>query len=344
MKSEALSSIAPGIELFTAQGFSLLVATALAHVFIFGLMLYPFYFWFTALERKVGADVQARVGPTFSGAAGLFQSIADQVKLVIKRKNNFEFPILSIVMLGLLFLQVGTIPFTRELVFIRTEVSPFLFLWFVFLFNFSFWFYGTKSRLVRDEVVLNRWMIQTIAGLMPAGIATFSALVGLTNFDWASILSRQGFYPWQWRIFASPFEFVNFFIFILAGALTTSSCSFSQAFTVVSAQRNSAHLPGVRFFVLANFVTVGVILFLGGSLLPGFILESQWAIENPLLLQLLSWVVLMAKVMTVLSGLFVAERVLPQLSSRQATRFGFHFLLPLSILVYIGALVWRIFD
>ncbi|RYZ81128.1 MAG: hypothetical protein EOP04_24590, partial [Proteobacteria bacterium] len=54
-------------------------------ILFFFLVLLPVYFFFSTLERKLVADLQARVGPHHGSSEGLFQDVYDFVKLLTKQ-------------------------------------------------------------------------------------------------------------------------------------------------------------------------------------------------------------------------------------------------------------------
>src|SRR5947209_4746544 len=60
------------------------VIAAFGLVFIYAVIILPSGAIMSYLDRKIGADFQARVGPNRSGPAGIFQPIADLIKLLQK--------------------------------------------------------------------------------------------------------------------------------------------------------------------------------------------------------------------------------------------------------------------
>ncbi len=70
---------ASGVDPGSAQFISILLGVSL--IALFPLVLVIILIWF---ERKIAARVQDRLGPNRVGPFGLFQNIADAVKLILK--------------------------------------------------------------------------------------------------------------------------------------------------------------------------------------------------------------------------------------------------------------------
>src|SRR5690554_3713179 len=73
------------------------------------------------IERKVCAFIQNRVGPNRVGPYGLFQTVADATKLLLKellmvhKADKFLFNLAPYIVIVASFMALGALPFAKEL-------------------------------------------------------------------------------------------------------------------------------------------------------------------------------------------------------------------------------------
>ena len=100
---------------------------------IFFLVLFPASAALSYFTRKVGADLQARVGPNRAGPAGMFQPVADLLKNLQKEEAAnvapFSQQLFLAVQFGFLFSTVTILPLSSSLLLLDADMSAFLALW-----------------------------------------------------------------------------------------------------------------------------------------------------------------------------------------------------------------------
>ena len=231
------------------------------------------------LERKVMADIQARLGPMRVGPHGLLQPIADAVKLLLKED------IIPTMADKWVFWVAPVIPVVTGLV--AFSVVPFSDTVYVTDTNIGLLFILAVSSLGILGIILGGWSsnshypllgaLRSTAQLVSYEVALGFAIVG--GLMVAGTLSMQGIVKAQfdqhmWFIFYQP---VAFFIYFVAALAETNRTPFDmpEAESEIVAGYHTEY-SGFRFalYFLAEYANmtivsaIAVTLFLGGWLRP----------------------------------------------------------------------------
>jgi NADH-quinone oxidoreductase subunit H len=231
------------------------------------------------LERKVMADIQARLGPMRVGPYGLLQPIADAVKLLIKED------IIPTMADKWVFWISPVIPVVTGLV--AFSVVPFSDTIYVTDTNIGLLFILAVSSLGILGIILGGWSsnshypllgaLRSTAQLVSYEVAMGFAIVG--GLMVAGTLSMQGIVRAQleqqmWFIFYQP---VAFFVYFVAALAETNRAPFDmpEAESEIVAGYHTEY-SGFRFalYFLAEYsnivivCSIAVTLFLGGWLRP----------------------------------------------------------------------------
>jgi NADH-quinone oxidoreductase subunit H len=255
--------------------------------FVFRVLVFPgftFILFFTMfcdwVERKIEARMQNRVGPKFTGPAGILQPFADFVKLLTKeeivprdaKKILFKFaPILSfsILVFALSFLPVdgaAVIPdssFAGDLIFVMALVT---------VANFFLFLSGWASANPYGDIGAARVLTQFLGYDIPLFIVALAPAFLAGSLSIAAIAASQ-YFPF---ILLAPWAFVLFIVALqaelekdpfdiphaeteLVGGLETEYCGGKLAFL---------HLT--RDVQIVFGAALVVELFLGGPYGPVF--------------------------------------------------------------------------
>ena len=231
------------------------------------------------MERKVMADMQARLGPMRVGPHGLLQPIADAVKLLIKEdiipdeadKAIFWIaPLISVtaVMLAMSALAIGPWFQIADL-----NVGLLFIVGIGALGIFGIVLGGWSSNSHYSLLGALRSAAQLVSYETAAGMAIVGALLLAGTLSTREIIHAQGDYG-VWFIFAAP---VGFFIYVVASIAETNRAPFdlpeAESELVAGYMTEYSGFRWALYFLAeyTNMVVVASIattLFLGGWLRP----------------------------------------------------------------------------
>jgi NADH-quinone oxidoreductase subunit H len=302
-------------------------------------------------ERKISAAMQARLGPTETGPWGLFQTIADTVKLLFKEDiipvggDPWLHRLAPIVAVAPAFVCFAAIPFGIGLIPVDMDTGV------LFIFAVSGvstigvllagWGSGNKYSMLGGI----RGAAQLVSYEIPRVLSVVPALMLYQSLSLRVIAEAQqgrlwGFFP-KWLIFY-PFGFIGFLLFLICSVAETNRTPFDipEAESELVAGYHT-EFSGFKFalFFLAEYAYIivssamAVALFFGGG--DGPTIAGGHSI---------SWIWFQVK-MAPIAFLFIWFRwTFPRLRVDRLMQFCWQFLLPLSfvnILATAGWILWR---
>lgn len=301
----------------------------------------------TWLERKVVARIQDRYGPNRVGPAGLFQPVADGIKMVLKedivptgadRVVHFLAPVLALPPVLMLLL---VIPFGRDMVAADLNVGLLFFLGVSAMQTPMVIAAGWGGRSKYSVLGSMRTAAQILTYEIPMVIVVVAVVMMTDSSDpmkTSEIVSSQvrpGVLGWLtgWNVF-TPWGFAGLIVFFLSAAAEANRTPFDMA-EAESELVGGFHTEysGFKFalFQMAEFLgafaagALAVTMFLGGWQGPGF---------------LPSWVWFAAKAVGMFMVLIWFRGTLPRFRIDQLLSFSWKFLFPMSLLVVAGAACW----
>ncbi|MCB0995478.1 MAG: NADH-quinone oxidoreductase subunit NuoH [Acidimicrobiales bacterium] len=303
--------------------------------------------WF---ERKLISDMQNRIGPNLAGPFGLFQTLADGIKLFFKedlkpeRSDPFVFklaPYLSLVPAFVTFTVIpiagnfddghdGTVKWFGEFTRLQVADPPIGILLVLALSSIAVygvmlagWSSGSKYPLL-GSVRASAQMVSYEAAL---GLSVVAVLLESGDLQTSAIVGSQS--TWDWNLWVTGF--IPFAIFVVAVTAELNR----PPFDLVEAEQElvggfHTEYSSIRFalFYLAEFmntVTMSAIivtLFLGGpagpdlGVLPGWLWGLVW---------------FLIKLFAFLFTFVWFRATLPRLRYDQLMDLGWKFLIPLSL-------------
>jgi NADH-quinone oxidoreductase subunit H len=231
------------------------------------------------LERKVMADMQARLGPMRVGPHGLLQPIADALKLLIKEDiipqnaDRFLFWFAPVLSVAMALLAYAALPFGPAFQIADLNVGLLFILAVSSLGIYGIVLGGWASNSHYSLLGALRSAAQLVSYETAAGLALVSALV------WAGSLSMKGIVEAQydrgiWFIAYVP---IGFFIYLVASIAETNRAPFdlpeAESELVAGYMTEYSGFRWSLYFLAeyANMVIVAGVattLFLGGWLRP----------------------------------------------------------------------------
>ncbi len=319
-----------------------LVLIAVAYLGIFAI-LGLFLVW---LERRIAAFFQFRLGPNRVGPMGLFQTVADALKLVSKeltgteKADKFLYKIAPYFVITTALMSLSLIPFSYEIhafdinigLFFLTSVSSVGVLG-IFLAG---WASNNKYSLIGGM----RTGIQMISYELSVGMAivTMVVLAGTLQISEIVEIQKDGWLIYQGHIPA----IIAFMIFMIAGTAESNRTPFDlvEAESELGAGFHTEY-SGMNFayYFLAEFVnlflisSVAVILFFGGWLSP-------FGITDTIPFAGLFWFVI--KVLGVIFIFMWFRWTFPRFRIDQLLTLEWKFLLPINMvnIVLMALMVW----
>jgi NADH-quinone oxidoreductase subunit H len=236
---------------------------------------------------------------------------------------------------AILYSSFVFLPFGTTLIFLDSELGvffPLMSMGGVFLCSL---FSNEGAPELENEIIAHRQSFLWVSAWTPALLAMMVPVSRAGSARWTTILSSQSGGIFNWVAFSSPFGFVAFFVFLLAGLVALQLPPFHAL------DRGVRNRSGVKLglFGLNQFYSTFVwcllasSLFLGGQSLIDPLDVSFWTSAIQLTTSL-------TKAGVIYLVIRVVARALPQLRQDQMTELCWRVLLPVGALCLIGELVW----
>ncbi len=297
-------------------------------------------------ERKIAGFMQFRPGPNRAGPFGILQTVADGVKLLFKesfvpfRADKLVYELAPVLAMVPAFLAFTIVPFGPGFEIgsyeVKMQVAD-LNVGILWLFSMSAiavyasmlagWSSGSKYPLLGGV----RAASQVISYELAMGLAVIPVVILAGTLSTQGIVIAQGTY--QWFVIPLIVPAIVFYI----GALAETN---RPPFDLVEADSElvggyHTEYSGVRFmlFYLAEYVNVItmsaviVTLFLGGwnGPTPGVLPDALWG-----------FIWFMIKTIILIFTFFWIRVTLPRIRYDELMRFGWKFLMPISIVWMLG--------
>jgi len=289
------------------------------------------------LERRLLAFWQERYGPNRVGPFGLFQVVADMIKLFFK--EDWVPPFAD----RMLFIAAPGIIITAALMtFVLVPFSPGIF---VIDLNIGLLFFLAMSSLGVYSVVLGAWSSNNkyslLGGLRGAAqMISYEVFMGLSLMGvvmLAGTFSLREIVLAQRKVWFVIPQFLGFVVFFIAGIAETHRLPFDlpEAENELVAGYHSEY-SGMKFgmFLVGEYLGMTLIsaltvtLFFGGWLGPGFLPPVVW---------------FFLKVAVFLAFFILLRGSLPRPRYDQLMGFGWKVLLPLillNLMVTAAVVLW----
>jgi NADH-quinone oxidoreductase subunit H len=322
------------------SGFPVIAAMAIAFAIFIVLVLLPLSFAIGFADRKLTADLQARVGPNRTAGKGALQSLADFVKLGSKSdpasSSGFDLPWRR-VRSAALYATFAFLPLGSTLLFFDADLGVFLpFLCFG-IWSFGALMAGEGAADIDDELSAHRATFHWISAWLPALLSAAIPVVAAGSARWSEVVHAQDGGIFRWLAFSSPFGFVGLIVFLLAGRVALQLPPFQPL--DLGVRRRSGEALAFRelngFYAHFAWCVLASALFLGGADRPD-------GLEPSAILAIIELVTILAKAGAIVIVTHVLAKAIPQLRQDQTTDLCWKVLAPVSIVCLIGQVAWTL--
>jgi NADH-quinone oxidoreductase subunit H len=254
------------------------VVTEMAIIGLVFLLLYAVVGLFLVYaERKVCAFIQNRLGPNRIGPYGIFQTIADLVKLLfkelipIKNADSFLFNLAPYIVIIVNFMAIAAIPFGAGMLAIDFNIGIFYIMAVSSMSVVGVLLAGWSSNNKYSLIGAMRSGAQIVSYELSVGLALVTIIILAGSMQLSVIVEaqRDGWFIFKGHISA----IIAFIIYLIAGTAETNRGPFdlAEAESELTAGYHTEY-SGIRFafFYLAEYINMFVIasiaatLFLGG--------------------------------------------------------------------------------
>jgi len=315
----------------------------------------------TWAERKVAAFLQDRIGPNRAGPFGLFQPLADGLKLFAKEEfspntpNKFLFLVGPGIAMGTALMTSAVIPwgdklhlFGRDILLQATDIDV------AVLYVFGVVSIGVYGIMIGGWASNNKFSLigairaasQMVSYEVAMGLSVIALLMMTGTLSLREISAQQS--GMNWNVFYQP---LSFLIFLICAFAETNRTPFDLAeceTELIGGYHTEYSSMKMGFYLFAEYAnmfissTILAVLFFGGYNYPGM----SWAVEN--------WGVNIANVIGI-AALFVklcgfiffymwVRWTIPRFRYDQLMHLGWRILIPLSIfnIIITGIVLLRV--
>lgn len=302
----------------------------------------------TILERKGLGRIQNRYGPNRVGPYGLFQPIADGLKMLTKenivprssdRLVHFLAPITLVVPVLLAF---SVLPVGRNMAPIDIDAGLFFFFAVGAGTELAVFMAGWSSHNKYSLLGAMRAIAQMISYEVPLILSTVSVIMLVGSLRPVEIIEAQAsFHGWipGWHVL-TPWGFAGFVLFMIAATAESNRSPFDLPegeseiiagyFVEYSGFKFALFFLG-EYFGMFAISGLAITLFLGGWHAPLPFLEGS----------IPSYVWFFSKLLGIVSVFIWMRGTLPRLRIDQLMNFAWKFMLPMTLINIITAGAWR---
>jgi NADH-quinone oxidoreductase subunit H len=314
----------------------------------------------TLAERKIAAWLQDRIGPNRAGKGGIFQPLADGLKLFSKEEffpntpNRILFIVGPAIAMSTALMTSAVIPwgdklhlFGRDIILQATDVDVSL------LYIFGVVSVGVYGIMIGGWASNNKFSLmgavraasQMVSYEVAMGLSMIALLMMTGTLSLKEISVQQS--GLHWNVFYQP---LSFLIFLICAFAETNRTPFDLAeceSELIGGYHTEYSSMKMGFYLFAEYAnmfissTILAVLFFGGYNYPGM----EWAVTHwgVNLANIIGIAVLFAKICGFIFFYMWVRWTIPRFRYDQLMHLGWRILIPLSIanIVITGIVLLR---
>lgn len=315
----------------------------------------------TYAERKVAAFLQDRVGPNRAGPFGLFQPLADGLKLFSKEEfipntpNKFLFMVGPGISMGTALMTSAVIPwgdrfhlFGRDILLQATDidVAVLYFIGVVSVGVYGIMIGGWASNNKFSLIGAIRAASQMVSYEVAMGLSIIALLMMTGTLSLKEISMQQS--GMNWNVFYQPLSFIIFLICAFAETNRTPFDLPECETELIGGYHTEYSSMKMGFYLFAEYANMFIsstllsVLFFGGYNYPGM----SWAVENwgVNIANMLGMLALFIKLCGFIFFYMWVRWTIPRFRYDQLMHLGWRILIPLSIvnIIITGIVLLRV--
>jgi NADH-quinone oxidoreductase subunit H len=324
------------------------IASSLINIFaVLGVFLTLFAL-ISVLERKILGRMQNRYGPNRVGPFGLFQPVADGIKMLIKedivpaRADKIVHFLAPIMIAATAILALGVIPYGRNMTPFAIDGGILFFFAVGSTTELAVFMAGWGSNNKFSMLGAMRAIAQMISYELPLIITTLPVVMVVGALSPDAIVAAQGGYTFgivpHWFA-TTPWGAAAFILFFVSGLVESNRTPFDvpegESEIVAGHMTEYSGFKYATFFMAEYFGMfaisgLAVTLFLGG-----------WQAPISALRFIPSYVWFFAKLSMLLFVYIWIRGTLPRTRVDQIMNFAWKFMLPMAFTCVLAAAVWH---
>src|SRR5437667_5234853 len=324
------------------------IVSSLINIFALLAVFLTLFALISVLERKILARMQNRYGPNRVGPFGLFQPIADGIKMFIKedivpaRADKVVHFLAPVIIAAVAILTLGVIPYGRNMTPFAIDGGILFFFAVGSATELAVFMAGWGSNNKFSMLGAMRAIAQMFSYELPLIIAVLPVVMVVGSLMPDRIVAAQAQYTFglvpRWFVF-TPWGAAAFILFFVSGLVESNRTPFDvpegESEIVAGHMTEYSGFKYATFFMaeyLGMFAISGLAatLFLGGWHSPVSALEF-----------IPSYVWFFAKLSALLLVYIWLRGTLPRTRVDQIMNFAWKFILPMSFTCVIAAAVWH---
>src|SRR5712671_6400064 len=302
----------------------------------------------SVLERKILGRMQNRYGPNRVGPFGLFQPIADGIKMLIKedivpaRADKVVHFLAPVILAAVAILTLGVIPYGRHMTAFTIDGGILFFFAVGSATELAVFMAGWASNNKFSMLGAMRAIAQMFSYELPLIITVLPVVMVVGSLMPDSIVFAQGEYTLgivpRWFVF-TPWGAAAFILFFVSGLVESNRTPFDvpegESEIVAGHMTEYSGFKYATFF-MAEYIGMfainglGITLFLGGWQPPVHFLEF-----------IPSYAWFFAKLSILLFVYIWLRGTLPRTRIDQIMNFAWKFMLPMAFTCVVAAAVWH---
>ncbi|PYK09969.1 MAG: NADH-quinone oxidoreductase subunit NuoH [Verrucomicrobia bacterium] len=331
-----------------SPGWVVQVASILINIFMLLAVFLTLFALISVLERKILARMQNRYGPNRVGPFGLFQPIADGIKMLIKedivpaRADKIVHFLAPVLIAAVAILTLGVIPYGRNMTPFTIDGGILFFFAVGSATELAVFMAGWGSNNKFSMLGAMRAIAQMFSYELPLIITALPVVMVVGSLTPDRIVAAQAGYTFdlvpRWFVF-TPWGAAAFVLFFVSGLVESNRTPFDvpegESEIVAGHMTEYSGFKYATFFMaeyIGMFAVSGLAmtLFLGGWHAPARILEI-----------IPSYVWFFVKLGSLLFVYIWVRGTLPRTRIDQMMNFAWKFMLPMAFTCVIAAAVWH---